>query len=98
MDPNEESTDKDTSPSIGREVTLFVDNIKSLAETIDPMMFIVQSIRKDHNQKIEEFEEKCCEVEMVEDSKYVSIPADHFYQFQKLISQMHRYALADKLI
>ncbi len=98
MNTDEETTDLDTPPSIGKEVALFVETINSLAETINPMMFMVQSIRKRHRKNIEKFEGKYCDVTVVEDGRKVRIPHDHFPRYQKLLFKMGRYALADILI
>jgi hypothetical protein len=98
MSTDEETTDLDTPPSIGKEVALFVEHINSLAETINPMMFMVQTIRKRQRKNIEKFEGKYCEVKEEEDVRKVRIPHDHFPQYQKLIFKMGRYALADQLI
>ncbi len=97
MNASEETTVSDV-PSIADEVSRFVEYINSLAETINPMMFMIQSIRKRHSKKIEVFERKHCEVELIEGGRKVRIPHDRMRQYEKLISQVQRYALADKLI
>ena len=83
---------------MGEEIRSFASHIDSLWESFPMTMLVNQLLGGDNEQKLRDFEDAQCSVKVVDLSRRVEIPTEHYSKWKKLKLRRDQTALARKLV
>ena len=77
------SNENTNQVKISGEINLFISHLESLHTVIPITMIILQSINKDLQKKLDEFQNNNCEQGEDENGKYIIVPPEHHSSWKK---------------